>query len=107
MESVKRAWVSPVAGMQKFVAQDYCASCGIYTVRKHGRTHRFWLDLDGDTIVDSGEEFDANGYNGNNSGNFYPGINVYRYSSSNREYESTPCDNDSFTIKNGYAYNVS
>ena len=30
METMKRNWVSPVSGVQKFVPQRYCADCGDY-----------------------------------------------------------------------------
>lgn len=106
MKEIKMKWGNPLFEVQEFAPQEYITSCDVYTVRKHGRTHNYWLDLNGNTIVDQGEAFDSSGYNGSNSG-YHSNVNVYRWSSSLKEYESTPCDNDSFTIKDGYAYNVS
>lgn len=43
MESVKRAWVSPVTGVQEFVAQEFIAACN--RIIGSSRNRPVYLDL--------------------------------------------------------------
>ena len=97
MESVKRAWVSPVTGVQVFVPQDCVAACSPITDARY-------LDFGGNNKAqpnngrfDLGEEISNEGYvNGRNIEGIYRNVD---------SYGSKPWNSDEYSNK-GYTYSV-
>ena len=58
MESVKRAWVSPVAGVQEFVPYEYCYSCGNISNNWSGSIYLDYQNYKSPGKRDRGESFE-------------------------------------------------